>query len=97
MPDEGDHSIIENIAIKFVNNFEQYMFEYWAGVHMYVPITYISGFHTEGGGGGMEFPNPPPPPSPTEILKIEYGYYCFVTGIKQQSCLRLCQKQSERI
>ena len=31
------------------------------------------------------------------IVEIEYGYYCFVTGIKQQSCPRLHQKQSERI
>ena len=30
-------------------------------------------------------------------LEIEYAYYCFVTCIKQQSCLRLCQKQSEMI
>ena len=42
-----------------------------------------------GGGGGLNFP--------PRNLEIEYGYYCFVTGIKQQSCSRLCQKQSERI
>ena len=38
------------------------------------------------GGGGLEFP--------PRNLEIEYG---FVTGIKQQSCLRLHQKQFERI
>ena len=42
-----------------------------------------------GGGGGWNFPPPPP-----RNLEIEFGYYCFVTGIKQQSCPRL---QSERI
>ena len=26
---------------------------------------------------------------PPRNLEIEYGYYCFVTGIKQQSCPRL--------
>ena len=41
------------------------------------------------GGGGWNF-------SPRN-LEIEYGYYCFVTGIKQKSCLRLHQKQSERV
>ena len=41
--------------------------------------------------GGLEFPSPP------RNHEIEYGYYCFVTGIKQQSCPRLRQKQSERI
>ena len=34
-------------------------------------------------------------PPPTRNLEIEYSYYCFVTGIKQQSCPRLRQKQSE--
>ena len=48
---------------------------------------YSTGFHTEGGPGI----------SPPRNLEIEYGYYCFVTGIKQQSCPRLRQKQSERI
>ena len=38
---------------------------------------------------------PPPPPPPTRNLEIEYSYYCFVTGMKQQSCPRLHQKQSE--
>ena len=42
------------------------------------------------GGGG-------PGTSTPRNLEIEYGYYCFVTGIKQQSCPRLRQKQSERI
>ena len=46
--------------------------------------------------GGAGIPPPPPPPPPRN-LEIEYGYYCFVTGIKQQSCSRLRQKQSERI
>ena len=42
--------------------------------------------------------NSPPPPFQRKF-EIEYGYYCFVTGtcIKKQSCLRLHQKQSERI
>ena len=30
------------------------------------------------GAGGLEFPQPPP-----RNLEIEYGYYCFITGIKQ--------------
>ena len=47
------------------------------------------GLLTEWGEGW----NPPHPRN----LEIEYGYYCFVTGIKQQSCPRLRQKQSERI
>ena len=52
----------------------------------------VAGFHTDGGGGGLEFLPPPP-----EILEIEYGFFCFFTGIKQQSCPRFRQKQSERI
>ena len=40
----------------------------------------------QSGGGGI--------PPPSRNLEIEYG---FVTGIKQQSCLRLRQKQFERI
>ena len=44
-----------------------------------------SGFHTEGGGAGIFLPQPQFPPG---NLEIEYGYYCFVTDIKQQSCPR---------
>ena len=50
----------------------------------------LPGFHTEGNGGGGPWNFPP-----SRNLEIEYGYYCFVTGIKQQSCPRLCQKQSK--
>ena len=58
---------------------------------------------------GKKIPGPPPPSSvwnPARlivvtvaniIVEIEYGYYCFVMGIKQQSCPRVHQKQSERI
>ena len=50
----------------------------------------FSGFHTDGGrGAGISLP--------PRNFEIEYGYYCFVTGSKQQSCPRLHQKQSERI
>ena len=50
-------------------------------------------------GGEPGIPPPPPKPqfSPSRNLEINYGYYCFVTCIKQQSCPRLRQKQSERI
>ena len=60
------------------------------GEHLVFFLKVVSGFHTEGGSWN---PSPPPPRN----LEIEYGYYCFVTGIKQQSCPRLRQKQSERI
>ena len=46
-----------------------------------------AGFHAEEGG-------PWNSPSPRN-LEIEYGYYRFVTGIKQQSCPKLRQKQSK--
>ena len=52
---------------------------------------YLAGFHTEGAGIA-----PPLPPS-LGNLEIEYGYLCFVTAIKQQSCPRLRQNRSERI
>ena len=57
-----------------------------------VALRYIDrqGFIERGGWNST----PPPPP---RNLEIKYGCYCFVTGIKQQSCTRLCQKQSERI
>ena len=54
----------------------------------------VPGFHT-GGGGGLEFP--PATIFSHRNLEIEYGYYSFVTGVKQQSCPRLRQKQSERV
>ena len=55
-----------------------------------------------GGGHGILLPQPqsstpPPPPPPPRKLEIECGYYCYVTSIKQQSCPKFCQKQSERI
>ena len=54
-----------------------------------VALRYIDRQGFIEGGAGI----PPPPRN----LEIKYGCYCFVTGIKQQSCTRLCQKQSERI
>ena len=53
-------------------------------------VVTCAGFHTEGGGGGGAGILPPP-----RNLEIEYGSYCFVTGVKQQSCPRLRQKQSK--
>ena len=48
-------------------------------------LTNCTGFHTEGEG-----PEILPPP---RNLEIEYGYYCFVTSIKQQSGPRLHQER----
>ena len=45
------------------------------------------------GGPGTSPLHPPLP----EIFKLSVVIKCFVTGIKQQYCPRLCQKQSERI
>ena len=60
--------------------------------HAYQILTRVSymwgGRGGGGGGGGWN--------SPPENLEIEYGYYCFVTGIKQQSCPRLRQEHAPR-
>ena len=63
---------------------------------MKLVLTRVS-YRGEGGPGISPPATISPPPPPPRNLEIEYGYYCFVTDIKQQSCLRLRQKQSERI
>ena len=56
----------------------------------YLQQSFIQGWGGGGGGGGA-WNSPPPPPPPPQNPEIEYGYCCFVTGIKQQSCPRLRQ------
>ena len=54
-----------------------------------------AGFHTE--GGSLEF-SPPPPPATIFPLKKSWNWvWLLLFCLKQQSCPRLRQKQSERI
>ena len=56
------------------------------GVTTTIRVSYRGdgGMGGGGGGGGGGAGIPPPPPPPSRNPEIEYGYCCFVTGIKPQ-------------